>query len=96
MFLEVEPVPATAGWLSLLVSFGIMFLVFYFFLLRPQQQQEKKRQEMLGSLKKGNKVVTLGGIHGEITAIKDDVVTLKVAENVEIKITRSGIASVAK
>lgn len=78
---------------SAIMPFVIMMGVFYLFLLRPQQVQQKKRREMLSALRRGDKVVTVGGIHGEITAIRDDVITLAIADGVEIKISRNGIAS---
>lgn len=86
---------AAPGIVQLLMPFLVMILVFYFILWRPQQAQQKKRQEMLGSLKKGDKVLTVGGVYGEITALKDDHVTLKIADKVEIKVSRSGIGSLA-
>lgn len=76
-----------------LVLLGVMF---YFMIWRPQQKQQKERKAMLDSLKKGDKVVTIGGIHGELTALKEDYVTLKVADKVEIKLSRSGISHVLK
>lgn len=94
MFLQADP--AAPGILQLLMPFIIMFAVFYFVLLRPQQAQQKRRQEMLGSLKKGDKVVTMGGIFGEITALKEDYLTVKIADKVEVKVNRSGIGSVVK
>lgn len=70
--------------------------IFYFLLLRPQQQQQKKRRELLGALNKGDKVVTIGGIHGTITEIDEKAVSLRVAEKVEIKVNRSAIGTVLK
>lgn len=70
--------------------------LFYFLLLRPQQQQQKRRREMLSALGKGDRVVTIGGIHGTITDIDEKVVTLRVAEKVEIKVNRGAIGSVVK
>ncbi|NLY51657.1 MAG: preprotein translocase subunit YajC [Firmicutes bacterium] len=84
------------GLLGLFMPFIIMLAVFYVFLIRPQQKQQKERQNMLNALKKGDKVVTIGGIHGEITALKDDVITLRVADKVEIRISRSGVGRVIK
>lgn len=92
MFLQAAT--GTQGIFQLLLPFIIMFAVFYFILLRPQQAQQKKRREMLDSLKQGDKIVTVGGIHGEITALREDYLTLKVAENCEVKISRSGVGSV--
>lgn len=76
-----------AGFLPLI----IVFVVFYFFLIRPQQQQRKKRMEMLNSLKKGDKVVTIGGIYGTIVELKEDTIKLKIADKVEIKMTREAV-----
>lgn len=95
MFLEAEA--STAGnLLSLFMPFIIMLVLLYFFLIRPQQKQQKERQTMIEALKKGDQVVTIGGIHGEITAITDDIITLRVTDNTEIKLSRSGVSSVAR
>ena len=69
----------------------LLFVIFYFLLIRPQQKQQKKRQELLSSLKKGDRVVTIGGIHGVIKELNDDVLTLRIADNVNIKFARGGI-----
>ena len=69
----------------------LLVVVFYFLLIRPQQKQQKVRKEMLGSLKKGDRVVTIGGIHGVIKEIDDSVLTLRIADNVNIKFARAGI-----
>ena len=68
-----------------------MFVIFYFLLIRPQQKQQKKRQEMLSNLKKGDRVITIGGIHGVIKELHEDVLTLRIADNVNIKFARGGI-----
>ncbi|HEX6972368.1 MAG TPA: preprotein translocase subunit YajC [Limnochordia bacterium] len=85
---------AGGSLLELLLPFVVMFLVFYFLLIRPQQQQQRKRKKMLGELKRGDRVVTVGGLHGEITALRDDVLTLRIADKVEVKISRSGVSHV--
>ena len=82
----------TGNVFALFMPFIIMLGVFYLFLIRPQQKQQKERQGMLSALKKGDKVITVGGIHGEITGIKDDELTLKIADGVQIRVSRSGIA----
>lgn len=76
-----------AGFLPII----LVFVIFYFLLIRPQQAQQKKRREMLASLKKGDRVVSIGGIYGMIKEIKDDTVVLRIADNVNIKIARAGI-----
>lgn len=72
----------------------IMVVIFYFMLYRPQKKQQKKRQVLLDSLKKGQKVLTIGGIHGEIVTLSEDTAVLRVAEKVEMTFARSAIAQV--
>ena len=72
----------------------IMVIIFYFMLYRPQKKQQKKRQVLLDNLKKGQKVLTIGGIHGEIVTLSEDTVVLQVAEKVEMTVARSAIAQV--
>ncbi len=69
----------------------LLFVIFYFLLIRPQQKQQKKRQEMLKSLKKGDRVVTIGGIHGVIKEIDDAMLSLRVADNLNLKFSRAAI-----
>jgi len=85
--------PAGPDPIANIVLFGLIILVFYFLLIRPQRQQMKSHQDFLGSLKKGDEVITNGGIHGKITGITDLVVTLEIAENLRIKVNRSAIQS---
>jgi preprotein translocase subunit YajC len=69
-------------------------LVFYFLVIAPANRQRKKTEQMLSSLKKGDRIVTNGGIYGTIQGVEADVVYLKIAENVKIKLARSAIASI--
>jgi preprotein translocase subunit YajC len=86
--------PAGGGSLiSALVWMVLLVAIFYFLLLRPQQKQKKQHQEFIDSLKKGDKVITSGGIIGEIKSIDDDVVTLKVSEGTLIKVLKQSITS---
>ena len=73
-----------------------MFAIFYFLLIRPQQKKAKAHKALLESMKKGDNVITAGGVHGKITAVENDLVTLEVANNVNIKITKSYIAAIKK
>jgi preprotein translocase subunit YajC len=75
-----------------IIMLVIMFAIFYFLLIRPQQKKVKEHQAYITGLKKGDKVVTNGGIYGEITGLTDTVVTLEIADNVRIKIARAHIA----
>ena len=71
-----------------------MFLVLYLFILRPQMRKQKNQQKMVDELQKGDAIVTSGGIHGIITNLKDDVIIVKVAENVRIELSRSAVSRV--
>ena len=71
-----------------------MVVIFYFLLYRPQKKQQKQRQVLLNSLKKGQKVLTVGGIYGEIVSLTEDTLVLQVSEKVEMKFARTAIAQV--
>ncbi len=86
------PAAGGAGGFASFLPLILIFVVFYFLLIRPQQKQAKQHQAFLGDLKKGNKVITKGGIYGEITSISDSALTLEIAENVRIKVDRQSIA----
>ena len=72
----------------------LMFAIFYFLLIRPQQKKAKMHKEMIAAVKKGDKIVSNGGIHGLVTGISDDTVTIEVAPKVRVKISRGFISSV--
>lgn len=80
------------GILGLVLPFVLMFVIFYFLLIRPQQKKQKTRNAMLSALKKGDKVVTIGGLHGTIVEITDDVVVLKVNDVTKLTFDRSSIS----
>jgi preprotein translocase subunit YajC len=73
-----------------------MFAIFYFLLIRPQQKQRKKHEEMLAALKKGDRVVSSGGLHGQVTGLTDDVVTMEIAPKIRVKVSRGSIAGVSR
>ena len=75
----------------------IFIAIFYFLIIRPQKKREKKVKDMRDNLKVGNRVVTIGGIHGSVSKIKDDLVTIEVGtEKVNLKITRWAVGSVVE
>lgn len=78
--------------LGLVGPFVLMFVVFYFLLIRPQQKKTKTRNGMLKALKKGDKVVTIGGLHGTITEISDDIVVLRVNDVTKLTFDRGSIS----
>ena len=83
-----------AGIIGMLWPFALMFAVFYFLLIRPQQKKQKQRNMMLGNLKKGDKVVTIGGLHGTILEITDDTVVLRVNDVTKLTFDRSAVNNV--
>lgn len=80
---------------GMLVPMILMFAIFYFLLIRPQQKRQKEQKQMLSELQKGDKVITAGGIHGVISSLKDDTITVKVADNVKIEVSRGSISKLA-
>jgi preprotein translocase subunit YajC len=88
---------ATTGGGNLFLSllpFILMFAIFYFLLIRPQQKRQKIRNMMLGNLKKGDKVSTVGGIHGKIVELTDDTAVLLVNDTTRLTFTRSAVENV--
>lgn len=82
---------------SLLTMFAplvIIFVIFYFLLIRPQQKQQKKLQQMIQTMRKGDEVITRGGIHGRVAGIIDNIVTVEIAHNVQVKMNRDAISHV--
>lgn len=85
---------AQGSMLTTLAPLAVIFAIFYFLMIRPQQKQQKKIREMLSEIKKGDKVVTRGGMIGVVHGIADNIVTIEVAENIRIKFNRDAIAGV--
>jgi len=79
-----------------ILTFGLVFVIFYFFIIRPQNKKQKDTEKMISAVKKGDKIVTIGGIHGEVTSTKEKSVIVKVDENCKIEFSRSAIASVVQ
>jgi preprotein translocase subunit YajC len=77
-----------------LVQMGLIFGIFYFLLLRPQAKQRKKHDQMLKELKKGDEVVTSGGIIGRVVHVEEDRLTLKTGDNTKLTVDRARVAAV--
>ncbi|MGM0454128.1 MAG: preprotein translocase subunit YajC [Thermodesulfobacteriota bacterium] len=84
---------AQGGGFAAFIPIILMFVIFYFLLIRPQQKKAKAHQEMVANLKKGDRVVTNGGIHGVITAIDESTATIEIAEKVRVKFSRGSVAA---
>jgi preprotein translocase subunit YajC len=81
---------------SPIVLMVLMFGIFYFLVIRPQAKKAKQHQQMLSQLKKGDDVVTTGGVIGRVTGIKDDEVTLQVQEGVRLRVLRSAVSGLQR
>jgi len=84
------------GGLGAFLPLIIIFAIFYFLLIRPQQRKSKQHKQLLSELRKGDKVVSSGGLHGLITGMSDDVLTVEISPKVRVKISRSSIAGVVR
>ncbi len=78
--------------IAMLVPFVLIFAVFYFIVILPARKQQKKKDAMIAALKKGDRVVTSGGIYGTVAAVEDQAVLLKVADNVKMRVAKSAVA----
>ena len=87
-----ESALGTGGFASF-VPLILMFVIFYFLLIRPQQTKAKEHREMIKNIKKGDRIVTSGGIHGRVTAVSETTMTVEIADKVRIKLTRGNIAA---
>lgn len=88
-----------AGASSMIAQFlpiAAIVAIFYFLVIRPASRQRRKTEEMLTALKKGDRVVTSGGIHGQIQSVDGDIVWLKIADNVKIKVSKAAVASLVE
>jgi preprotein translocase subunit YajC len=85
---------AGGGFLGSILPLVLMFAIFYFLLIRPQQKRGKQRNAMLAAVKKGDKVVTIGGIHATVLEIRDDILTVRISENTKVQLDRSAINQV--
>ncbi|HUX13063.1 MAG TPA: preprotein translocase subunit YajC [Spirochaetia bacterium] len=79
-----------------IITFGLVFVIFYFLIIRPQNKKQKDTKRMLEALKKGDRVVTAGGMRGTIASIRDDVIVLKVDGATKIEFNRSAISGVVQ
>ncbi|MBI1807389.1 MAG: preprotein translocase subunit YajC [Ignavibacteria bacterium] len=82
------------GMFSTIIMFSLIILIFYFMILRPQQKRQKDRQKLLESVEKGDKVVTVGGLHGTVIGLEEKTVLVQVADNVKLKFDKSAISTI--
>jgi preprotein translocase subunit YajC len=83
-----------ASLVSSLLPFLLIIVVFYFLILRPQQKRQKEREKLLSGVKKGDKIITSGGVHGTVEGLEDSTVLVKIADNVKVKMEKSAIGTI--
>ena len=97
VWLQAQPESSPFG---MMVPMALIFMIFYFLLIRPQQKKQRQQEAMIKSIEKGDSAVTTGGLHGKVTGVTDDVLTLEIAalkgERVRVKVSRARIESVTK
>lgn len=81
---------------GMIVPLVLMFAIFYFLVIRPQQKKQKEHREMINNLKKGDFIITGGGIHGRVTGISDNTLTVEIADKVRIKLNRGNVSALVK
>lgn len=84
------------GGFSAFIPLILMFAIFYFLLIRPQQKKTKQHREMIGSLKKGDRIITSGGLHGRVTGTTDTTLTVEIAEKVRVKVNRANVMAMTQ
>jgi len=84
------------GFISTLFMFSLIILIFYFMILRPQQKRSKERQKLLGGVKKGDKIVTIGGLHGSVIGVDEKTLLVQVADNVKLKFEKSAVSTITR
>lgn len=82
--------PAGSGW-SMWIMLALMFVVMWFFMIRPQRKQQKELEKFRSELKKGDKIVTIGGIYGTVEEIKDKTVLIKVDGDTKLRVDKNSL-----
>ena len=88
---DTTAVAANGGGMSMWLMLALIFVVMYFFMIRPQKKQQKELQNFRDSLKKGDKVVTIGGIYGPVVEIKENTVLIEVDNAVKIRVSKQAL-----
>ncbi len=82
------------GSMGFMIPMLLIFVIFYFLLIRPQKKEQKKTEQMIALLKKGDKIITIGGIHGVVSSTKEKTVVIKVDDNCKMEINRTAVGVV--
>lgn len=92
---QAQPAPASGGFNpSFFIMMGLVFVVFYFFIIRPQRRRDDQRRQLIEAVKKGDRVVSVGGIHGTVLRVDEGSLLVEVDQNVKLRFDKNAIASV--
>jgi preprotein translocase subunit YajC len=83
---------ATGGGTSMLIMLVAIFAIFYFLMIRPESKRRKERQAMIDSLERGDKVVTIGGLYGEVQDVHEDRVVMKIADGIKVEVAKTAVS----
>jgi preprotein translocase subunit YajC len=86
----------SGGGIGAFAPLILMFAIFYFLLIRPQQKKAKAHKALLSSIRKGDKIVSSGGLHGMVTGLTEEIVTMEIAPKVRVKVSRASVAGVMR
>ncbi len=81
---------------STIIMFALIIAIFYFMIIRPQSKRQKDRQKLMDSLEKGDKVITIGGVHGTVVGLEEKTVLVQIAEDVKVKFERTAISTIVR
>ncbi len=84
----------TGSMATSIITFGLIIVIIYFLIIRPQKKRDKEAKDMISSIAKGDKVVTIGGIHGTVVAVREQTVVIKVDDNTRMEFSKSAVSSV--
>lgn len=90
VFLQTQPAQAGGNW-SFLIMMVLIFVVMYFFMIRPQQKKQKELAQFRSSLQKGDKIITVGGIYGVVSEVKEKYLLIEVDNNVKLRVDKSSV-----
>ncbi len=96
LFLIGAPADGQANPVAMFLPLILIFIVFYFFIIRPQKKKEDQRKQMIEAVKKGDKIVTIGGVHGTVTQVDETSVLVQVDSNTKLRVEKSAIASIVE
>jgi len=93
-YAQTAAAPGGGDFFMSLLPLILIFIVFYMLLIRPQQKKVKEHQAMIAAVKRGDQVITSGGVHGKVTKVEDNIVMVEVAQNVQLKINKHTLSDV--